>query len=486
MCKYIEDILDEIDFDFNDFYEKENEFLEKLKLLDDFLISEEKEKLDKFINEHSYNNIRSCKASEIVRFENLSYIAFNLINEFKNKKHYLKYSDVIAFGIKFSSFSGNSKLSKFNRLMNFDYLKSKLKTIRSIYIECYNLNLTKKSYVTDELLFFTKKKLEKEKEFLDNRFLKNNFGSVFSLSDLTRSSEAKASELYAFNKQLEEKADALGYTWIFATITCPPKFHINPQNGSNSWDRESTPKDSVIFLNKIWSNFRKKMNKLEINFFGFWSKEPHASSSVHKHILVYVNKNNVSTVCRCISHYTKVAFEFFSPKVFIPKVSCFFEIEKESEKLSEKGVKKAKPSSYIFKYIKKSLFDDCSDLNNDKIKAHYKKYKYRRFGFFGIDRCISLWRELKRFNKLGLKTDSEALNSLLEQVKNNNFKDFCVNPLKNVISYFYKDAIYDDSFNLLELPVDKYGDFKKQVRGIISQGVIYKTRFEYTLFVGSQ
>ncbi|GLX85851.1 hypothetical protein tloyanaT_21030 [Thalassotalea loyana] len=441
----------------------------------------ERNELLQFIYNHSIVQIKQSKKSSIVFYENLSLVTYNLISYYKDKFDSLSSNSEIAFGLKFSQLAGNRKDSKFNHLMDFEYLYKKLEQIKLIYIECINLHKYKMSYVTDRLLDKTKKKLEKEKLYLENTYLKNQSGEVFSLAQLTRDNDTKLAELHAFNKQLELKAEAMGFTWVFATITCPPKFHINPkQSKSDCWDRESTPKDSVNFINKIWSNFRKKIDKLDIDMpFGFWSKEPHSSAAVHKHALIFCRKEDVSAICRWISHYTKLSFSNVGHK-YVHDVSCKFVVEKTSEKLADKGKKKAKPSSYIFKYIKKGLcISDEDSKEFRQIQSHYKEHKYRRFGFFGIDRCIVLWRELKRFNKLELKTDDEALLELSKMVKDNNFKDFCTSPLKDFVEFIYKDAIYDEYGNFIEYYLDDYGDDKKQICGFVCNGVEYKTRNEY-------
>jgi hypothetical protein len=483
------------------------EILKKIRLensLDESSIYlEEHNKEVHYSYNHSIAMIKSSNCFSLISYDNLQALAHSIILYYKDKFEDLDSNSDLFFNLKFKNLSGNKKSSKFSHLMNHDYVVKKLKKLKEIYTEVFYLSKSKESYATKHLTSYTNKKVLRENEFLENTYLKNSNGDVFSLKELSRTGEDRASELYAFNKQLEEKSIDMKKTWIFATITCPGIFHINAQKSRNSWNGNTTPKDSVDFINKIWRNFIKEANRQNLNIFGNWSKEPHKSSAVHLHALIYCDFSDVERVNELLKRYTRQAFEDVNCRYYDNKdiQSCKCVVEDSADNLKKVGKKKASPASYIFKYIMKSLLLESFTFVNkngkeqkvrldnedfEAIRAHYKLYKYRRFGFFGIDRCIVLWRELKRFSKLELTTENETLKKLVKMVDDNNFKDFSNSELKLEVNFVYKHNVYDEDGNFAFIYNDGFGDPKKQIVGIEINGVEYKTHNDYELFVKSK
>lgn len=122
----------------------------------------------------------------------------------------------------------------------------------------------------------------------------------------------------------------------------------------------------------------------------------------------------------------------------------------------------------------------------------YKLHSYRRYGTFGIQNGLGLWRELKK-----LSLQKELLKNILDDLENKEdlihpYKKFnitlknkflsllnCVktNDFKNFLDLYDKDFI---KLNYIE-SLNKYNEIIKQPKNLLIYGKIYKSRLEYEL-----
>lgn len=494
--KSIYEILEEYSLDF---LQESSNYQYDVASVEEKLELQAKEELEQYTyysNSFHIDQIVEMSASKIMNFKDFHSLSSLLIRYYKEKSHLLDLNSVIAFDIKLKDFCGNSIESKKKRLFNSEILMKKLKKLQYVYAECFRNYKEKSRYVSKYQVLYINKKIIKEQEMLKNTYIRSeSTGKIYNLADMTRSNSSKMSELYCINKQLSQVAESKGFTWIFPTFTCPSKFHINAQ-ARDSWDRESNPKQSSDFISKIWRAIFKRLSQLKISdeIFGCWTKEPHVSMSVHKHALLYVNPEYLkllkSVIVQCVKNEYEKEGAFFQAGVSVKIIE-----EKDSKQLAKKSKKKASPATYIFKYIMKSmLIESCVIKDNDKdkiididntdfeaIRAHYRSFSYRRFGFVGLDRCLGFWRELKRFDQLSLDTNNnKTLETLLFYVKTNNFKAFNDSELRKNVKMIYACAEYDEKGNVLSYKKDDFGDDIKIVIGfkIDSQAFVTRTSFE--------
>jgi hypothetical protein len=467
------------------------------------------------IETFTHEQIMSLSPRDILKFKDLTFLAFKLSNyyeknlvlaEFEDgKKKYvlplssekyekLKLDTNIAFGITLQKFSGNTIKAKVKRLIDAKYLANKLNHVASIYREVINFSNSTDSYVTKYTVKQYLAKKEFEQRFLEKSIRINPNGNCYSLESLSKKEEAKASEVSGNCKQLAEFAEHNNDHWLAATITCPPIFHIKPVNGKRSWNGILTPEDNNNFLTKIWRNLLRKLHKLDISIYGHWTKEPHKSSAIHMHTLIYCQSIDIKVIKNWLNKFTKAQFDEFDSD-FKEGVSVDFD-EGHCRKVNEFG---RKHDSVISNYINKGVLDCLNtakvkaqpftpdrghlyeipdtEIPHNKIMAHSHKFSYRRYGFFGVKRILTVWRELKHLNKLEIKPNkpSEEFTALVNMASNNSLSEFLTSPYRKLITLLYAT---DDKDNI-GITANKYGERSRKISGINILGEDYITHDDF-------
>lgn len=374
----------------------------------------------------------------------------------------LKSNDYVLFGLRLKNISGNSKKTKLLRLQNFDYVSKKILYIYNSYKDTDSISRQQSaSYVSEFGQSIIQKRLDAQERFLETfsvvdlrkrSFLTNAKGQILTLKELCspeKKGQRKLSELFCLQKNLEKIAENLGYTFLFVTLTVPACFKPKPLNGKSSYQSGLMVKDAVNLLNECFSAFGKRksdllnsdknrwikgFSKLHNDVFGFWSKEPQADGTPHTHFLMYCDKRDVAAYEKLIRHCVKQTFQKYGYK-YSSKVSV--DVKKDNGK--------AKPSSYIFKYIMKALsiknfeakdgsITELDSQATDLSGKHYMLHSYRRFDTFGISKILGLWREFQRGNgdsdmatrivKRMSEQDKTEFNQLCSLVRLNDFCGF--------------------------------------------------------------
>jgi hypothetical protein len=427
------------------------------------------------------NTISSYFKNNLEKLECEIKLALKLPN---NELKIVKLSHHIGFGIQLKHFSGGSINSKIKRVIDSKAIHKKLKDTFDMYKEVYFFSKSNNSYVTDFALKKFEKKILQTECFLKNSVYISKTGQFFPLESLSTSQKFKAKEFHGTCKQLEELATETDKHWLSATITCPPVFHINPVNQTRCWNGVLTPKDANEFQNKIWEDTLRQLAKKQINPFGHWVKEVNKSSAIHRHVLVYGSSLEVLEIKKWLSHYTKSAYKKFNSN-FTENGSIQFDCGHCSERF-ESGVKK---SSTIANYLNKAILfclnleKRYSSINKQKLdaktvkktNAHAEKYKYRRYGFIGLKKCLTLWKQLKYFAKNTKKICvTSPLGKLVEMANNNKLSEFLRSSYRKDLSLIYtsKDEYFDDKKT-------KYGEKIKKIFGINFKGKNYYTKDQY-------
>ena len=276
----------------------------------------------------------------------------------------------------------------------------------------------KTPYCSDELLAYQAKIDLEQAEFIENAEVvivkDDETEERKKLSDFALTDERKASELYMKAKDLEEQAVSLGYIALFTTFTCPPSFHPNPGNGATKWDG-STPRDASDWLSGRLVALNKDRERYGIEAIGLWSKEAHKDQCPHMHSLFYIHPSQADELKNLIYKH----FGHSEKAVRIVEIS-----EAEAKKI---GVKAASPTSYITKYIMKSLRDKSDEAMKNKAVA--RLWKYKTYNFFGKTKSI-MWRKFNKFFSSDLKQlQTKLKNPILIKLalfrQENRFWQFC-------------------------------------------------------------
>lgn len=273
--------------------------------------------------------------------------------------------------------------------------------------------------------------IEKQTEFCQKNKLMNSAGKFFSLTTPEQRKKQRNAENIKRIKAMEKKAKDLGFIFIFLTFTLPPVFHPNPSIGKNSYNGAS-PEQALDTINHFWKIYRANLAeqglKTGSDFFGVWVKEGHKDSCIHKHALLFIDPQKVGIYKRIFNTVLKnerirlARFYNFEVKKF--KMNWDFK-----EEANSKNKKKAKASSYLFKYLSPDI-NHKDTLAND---ALFFAYGSRRIQFFGEKGKMTVFRHLvKNWKEYKNSIKSEAVIDMLETKNLYLFNKYHQENFKNV------------------------------------------------------
>ncbi|GAA63900.1 bacteriophage replication Protein A [Pseudoalteromonas sp. BSi20311] len=402
----------------------------------------------------------------------------------------------------------------------------KLKTIRSRYLEHLEIatgevgrdlfNSTDKkgnkkterrgisAYCSKQAVAEYTTNQERGKRYLESLELVNEQSDVISLMKAVEAGVANPenmrNELMLRIRETEELADEMGYTGGFYNITAPSRFHAN----SPSWDG-STPKDASLYLNKLYSQARAKLDRLEIPYFGIRVAEPHADGCTHWHMLLWMPARYYDKVNHLLRRYftrddRDVFFQRFKNrkalrarytkarriwglnkskgvytraplKNYFPSSPRYTAIKMLPATVDKDGKKSGGAAAYVAKYVSKNI--DGFALANEydaetgekltqavnPVKAWASTWGIRQFQFQKSP-SITIWRELRRVR------EEVQGNADLEQVRQaadkGDFKAFVT-----LMGGFGigRDARFKPAYQHTEYG-NQYAEFTKTLKGV--------------------
>lgn len=467
-------LSDELDYFIKQYTKQENKekrYLTLRKRKIDFFLNAEKEN----VFGYSYDELFYIAGRLTVYFK--KYLRFEEIQKKKRKEivfhingKHIKTTDKLFFGYSIKEITGKNKIEKYKKLLDRKYILNLL-IDRSLFIgESFALKKNKGEYVSDSCVTYQNKRIKKTNEYLKGKGVKfdNETVSLFELAENKRKN--KVAEIYNICRLMNEKANNEKKVWLMTTITAPGVFHINPtKSKNNNWDSRNTAKECDVFITNIYRNTTKQLNKIkkkgEIgDHFGMWCKEPHKSGAIHQHVLFYVDVEDVEKI--------KETFETASINQF-KKIGQKWIKDKSVNFVLEDKEKGGSGSSYVFKYIMKSLnADEYTDNEGNKVEieqsnrvnSHMKTFKYKRYSFVGIDKGLGIWREIRSIiNRTGYKENknviSESIRSVFDLCLANEYLKF-----QKEINYQYEQSMVLDHFGRPEL--DANGEHLYRITGI--------------------
>lgn len=257
-----------------------------------------------------------------------------------------------------------------------------------------------------------KASVEAQEAFINSHRLIGLNGKSYKLSKNKR--QQRNAQNYRISKTFEQIANDKKFTFSFITLTLPPEYHPNPKFGKCSFSGK-TPSQAKAKLNNFWELIRANLAKAGLkvgdDFFGMQVNEAHKDSTLHKHLMIYHSKKNIKIIHQIIKdveHRERQAIAK-AQGISIKKVKFKFDIKLNNGK--------AKASTYLFKYISKSL-DDKDTLT---IEACRSFYSARAFNFFGLDGKINAFNHMCSNYKSYEKVLSQ---SLTDMFSSRNLYDF--------------------------------------------------------------
>ncbi|UEL23067.1 replication endonuclease [Pseudomonas fluorescens] len=307
---------------------------------------------------------------------------------------------------RFNGFQKHKRIIRKIRVRENELIQLSEKAIGSHNSYCSRIALDYRNYVD-----------ECQKDYLLNSYIQygDDVSTQKPLNDVAMTPERRVAELYSCVKNMELVAEQRKYVCLFLTATCPASFHANPKFGKNTWDG-STPRQASDYLSKKIDQLSKARNRYELNDFGLWTKELHKDQCPHLHALLFVCPTKVDDL---ILHINRI-FKHSEKSTTIEIISA--------EQAQKHGKKRASASTYVMKYLIKAIQNP--DSESLKVKAGCMVWGIRRYGFFGVERAISVWRKFNRFVKMEewqikLELKHPVFRKLASLRKDLKFLDFC-------------------------------------------------------------
>lgn len=312
----------------------------------------------------------------------------------------------------------NDENKRFNAFQKHKRIVRKIRVRENEINELYQKSIgAKNAYCSKIALDYRNYVDECQSDYLKNSYIQygDDISTQKPLSDVAMTPERRVAELYSCVKNMEQVAEQRKFICLFLTATCPASFHANPKFGKNTWDG-STPRQASDYLSNKLNELSKARNRYEFNDFGLWTKELHKDQCPHLHALLFVCPSKVDDL---IFHINRI-FKHSEKSTTIEIISA--------EQAEMRGKKKASASTYVMKYLIKAIQNP--DNESLKVKAGCMVWGIRRYGFFGVERAISVWRKFNRFFKMEdwqikLELKNEVFKTLVTYRKELKFLDFC-------------------------------------------------------------
>ena len=230
--------------------------------------------------------------------------------------------------------------------------------------------------VSNMTLDHRQQQLEAQQEWASRTTITIADGKEIELTKImAQNKKNRLAEIITVTKGIEQQAKSDGLQAVFITLTAHPRFHPNPAKGQKSWDG-STPEAGKKWLMRQWVRTRARFAKRGIQVVGVRATEAHADGCPHLHLMIWIRPEKINEVER----------EFRKSKGWNTEKGAKFVI-------IETGEGKASASSYVLKYIMKTLNNSADSADRDD--AWRATWSVRAIQFFGIP-SFDLWRTLRK------------------------------------------------------------------------------------------
>ncbi|MEC4722949.1 replication endonuclease [Noviherbaspirillum sp. CPCC 100848] len=260
--------------------------------------------------------------------------------------------------------------------------------------------------------------------------VQNELGQTYSLAQLaalgTGNKAIRRGELMTRIRGFEEVAQDLRHVGVFATLTCPSKYHgvlsasgeANPKYIAFG---SPTPRDAQAYLVGVWARTRAALHRRGIHAYGFRIAEPHHDGCPHWHMLMFVAPEHQET------------YEAIIRKHALAEDGDEAGAEKNRVKFVSIDPGKGSAAGYIAKYVSKNIDGESvgdhrtvdgylvvTDLTGEQEITPSQRVTYwsqtwgiRQFQQIG-GAPIGVWRELRRIQAETVANAPEAIKGAWE------------------------------------------------------------------------
>ncbi len=269
------------------------------------------------------------------------------------------------------------------------------------------VNKNRDLYVSDERLRARTQQNERNTLSLEATIARNEIGEEFTLAELAATSTAnrrnRRCELMTRFSGFEFIAIECSHAGLFATLTCPSRFHrhLTVNDGKTVLDNPrydpcENPATAQEYLCKVWSRIRSALDRRGIGLYGFRIAEPQHDATPHWHMLFFCEPEHVEIVKEIFLRY---ALADSPDEPGAREHRCDFKAIDWS---------KGSAAGYIAKYVAKNIDGHGvgADLNGKpatesalRVDAWAATWGIRQFQQIGGP-PIGVWRELRRIEQL--------------------------------------------------------------------------------------
>ena len=270
-------------------------------------------------------------------------------------------------------------------------------------------------YVSDESLRRREQQNRRNAATLESTEAENlDTGQRFTLADLAARSvankELRRGELITRIKGFESIALDLGHVALFATITCPSRFHPTSGGEWNAKHDGSTPAEAQAYLARTWARIRAQLARDRVPCYGFRIAEPHADACPHWHLLLFVPSNAHALALWAVLRRHALREDGSEAGAKRYRLKC--------ERID---AAKGTATGYVIKYVAKNIdgfrvgdWRIDGDLAGDetlnlspRVEAWAATWRIRQFAQIGGP-PVGLWRELRRVKRESLAEAPDA------------------------------------------------------------------------------
>lgn len=281
-------------------------------------------------------------------------------------------------------------------------------------------------YCSDELIRIRTKQLEKQKEWLSNSQLYTVIDGkevVISLEKALKTAEMRMAKVYSFVSAIDRLAVENGLEMALITTTLPGDWHSNPRYKRKDWQwNGASPKDCADELTQLFQNVRRDLDNAGVYLSGLWAGELHKDGTPHRHYWAAYRPEHAKLV-------RAVFLKYFPGRLRLRRGSKYarggadyayltsddalherFLRIRDHKQLKKQGFQvdvsvidreRGRGASYCFKYLEKAMLQEAAFEANPSLRAidaSRSGWKMRSYDFFGIQKCLGRWDEMRRLD----------------------------------------------------------------------------------------
>lgn len=253
-------------------------------------------------------------------------------------------------------------------------------------------------------------------------------GNEIEMADIQENGrKARLAQVYATTKAMEVLGETYDFVPLFLTLTLPGGYHARTTSGlpkgvsASNDDWIHGPKSQMEALNGAWRRFRARLAKTPEmrQFYGLKVIEPHKDATPHMHALIWVPRtydDGESSINLVTRHLQEVL-----PGEHATKIE---EISADAAAAKGKNTRPATPSTYVLKYILKSLNASVAEAAEigiqvtkdvaaeehifgdgaDRYKAWACARRIRRFDFVGVSGSLRILQRIRTADESEIET----------------------------------------------------------------------------------